>query len=52
MVKQEVMIRATANDRVVHNAHKIFLKGDSMRKTKSSLSNDKLADDNDFKLEN
>lgn len=27
-------------DRVVHNAHKIFLKGDSMRKTKSSLSSD------------
>ena len=25
-------------DRVVHNAHKIFLKGDSMRKTKSSLA--------------
>lgn len=25
-------------DRIVHNAHKIFLKGESMRKTKSNLS--------------
>jgi DNA replication protein DnaC len=41
-------------DRVVHNAHKIFLKGDSMRKTKSTLasSDDKSSDDKDPKLEN
>ena len=30
-------------DRIVHNAHKIFLKGESMRKTKSNL----LSNDND-----
>jgi DNA replication protein DnaC len=30
-------------DRIVHNAHKIFLKGESMRKTESNLS----SNDND-----
>lgn len=31
-------------DRLVHNAYKIFLKGESMRKTKSDLSQSKICD--------